>query len=234
MTICIEIYITILLSFFQKLFDPTLYGKESYYDALGKCCWFLHYTILSINNPTFGDYINIIYPVELEIKDTTDADHHASYLDLLLKYDNFHHLQVKLYDKRDDFNFDIVNFPFLCSNIPQSPAYGVFVSQLIRYARISSMYEDFIMRSQLLSSKLLKQGFTRNRLIATSKKFYGRQSVLVDRFKVSVTNIIIDLFLETLYRWWLYFCALLQPELNTYLLWLLTGFDFIISCGRCH
>ena len=119
-------------------------------------------------------------------------------MDLLLKYDNFHRLQVKLYDKRDDFNFDIVNFPFLSSNIPQSPAYGGFVSQLIRYARASSLYEDFIMR--LLTSKLLKQGFTRNRLITTFKKFYGRHSVLVDRFKVSVTNIIIDLFLETLYH----------------------------------
>ena len=136
----------------------------------------------------------------MKIKNTTDADHHASYSDLLLKYDNFHRLQVKLYDKRDDVNFDIVNFPFLCSNIPQSPACGGFVSQFILYARTSSLYEDFIMRSQLLTSKLLEQGFTRNRLIATFKKFYGRHSVLVDRFKVSVTNIIVDLFLETLYR----------------------------------
>ena len=141
---------------------------------------------MSIHNPKFGDYIDFIYPVELEIKDTTDADHHASYLDLLMKYDNnyFHRLQVKLYDKRDDFNSNIVNFPFLSSNIPQSPAYGVFVSQLIRYARASSLCEDFITRSQLLTSKLLKQGFTRNRLIATFKKFYGRHNVLVDRFKV--------------------------------------------------
>ena len=100
----------------------------------------------------------------------------------------------------DDLNFDIVNFPFLYSNIPQSPAYGGFVSQLIRYARTYSMYEDFIMRNQLLSSTLLKQGFIRNRLIAILKRFYGRHSVLVDRFKVSVTNIIIDLFLETLYH----------------------------------
>ena len=137
--------------------------------------------VLSINNPKFGDYINIIYAVELEINDTTDADHHASYLDLLLKY-------FIVYDKRDDFNFDTVNFPFLCSNIPLSPAYGGFVSQLIWYARASSMYEDFIMRCQLLSSKLLKQGFTQNRL--TFKKLYDRHSVLVDRFKVSVMNII--------------------------------------------
>ena len=100
---------------------------------------------------SLGDKIcpPVIYPVELEIKDTTDADHHASYLDLLLKYDNFHRFQVKLY-KRGDVNFDIINFPFLCSNIPQSPAYGVFVSSLIRYARAYSMYTDFIMRSQPL------------------------------------------------------------------------------------
>ena len=75
--------------------------------------------VLSINNPKFGDFIDFIYPVDLEIKDITDADHHASYLDLLLKYDIFHSLQVKLYDKRDDFNSNIVNFPFLSSNIPQ-------------------------------------------------------------------------------------------------------------------
>ena len=61
--------------------------------------------VLSINNPKFGDYLDIC---RIRIKYTTDADHHASYLDLLLQHDNFHNLQVKLYDNRDDFNFDIV------------------------------------------------------------------------------------------------------------------------------
>ena len=83
--------------------------------------------VLSINNPKFGDYIDYIYPVELEIKDTTDAYHQAYYLDLDLSYNRDKRLQVKLYDKRDDFNFNIDNFPFLSSNIPQSPAYGVYV-----------------------------------------------------------------------------------------------------------
>ena len=55
--------------------------------------------------------------------------------------------------KRDDFNFNIVNFPFLSSNIPQSPAYGVYVSQLIRYSRASSAYGDFLVRSRLLTRK---------------------------------------------------------------------------------
>ena len=122
--------------------------------------------VLSINNPKFGDYIDYIYPVELEIKDTTDADHQASYLDLDLSYNRDKRLQVKLYDKRDDFNFNIVNFPFLSSNIPQSPAYGVYVLQLIRYARASSAYSDFLVRSRLLTSKLLGQGYNRMNIYA--------------------------------------------------------------------
>ena len=65
---------------------------------------------MSLNNNKFGDFVDAIYPEELEIKDTTDADNQASYLDLSLKFDSAHNLQVELYDKRDDFNFSIVNF----------------------------------------------------------------------------------------------------------------------------
>ena len=61
------------------------------------------------------------------------------------------------YDKCDDFDFLIVNFPYLSSNIPEFPAYGVFVSQLIRYARVGSKYEDFLFRGSILVSKLLKR-----------------------------------------------------------------------------
>ena len=87
--------------------------------------------VLSLNNHTFG--ANIIYPGELEIKDTIDYNVLLCIQTLNLNFDTQERLQVKLYDKRDNFNFPIVNFPFLCSNIPASPAYGVFVSQLIRY-----------------------------------------------------------------------------------------------------
>ena len=83
----------------------------------------------------FGDFVDHIYPIELEIKDTTDTDRSASYLDLHLKIDSEGWLRTKLYDKRDDFNFPNVNFPFICSNIPAAPAYGVDISQLIRYFR---------------------------------------------------------------------------------------------------
>jgi hypothetical protein len=72
-----------------------------------------------------------------------------SYLDLYLEFDDSGQISTKIYDKRDDFNFKIINFPNMCSNIPASAAYGVYISQLIRYARASSNYSDFLQRRQI-------------------------------------------------------------------------------------
>jgi hypothetical protein len=96
--------------------------------------------VLSLNNSRLGDFVDRIYPVELEIKDTTDTDRSASYLDLHLEIDSEGRLRTKLYNKRDNFNFSIVNFPFICSNIPAAPAYGIYISQLIRYSRACGSY----------------------------------------------------------------------------------------------
>ena len=87
--------------------------------------------VLSLNNSRFGDFVDCIHPIEFEVKDTTNTDRSASYLDLHLDIDSEGRLRKKLYDKRDDFNFPIVNFPFICSNIPVAPAYGVYISHLI-------------------------------------------------------------------------------------------------------
>ena len=114
---------------------------------------------LSLNNSGFGDFVDRIYPIELEIKDTTHTDTSASYLDLHLEIDSEGRLTTKLYDKRDDFNFPIVNFSFICSNIPAAPAYGVYISQSIRYFRACGSYRDFLDRGLLLTKKLLNQGF---------------------------------------------------------------------------
>jgi hypothetical protein len=100
--------------------------------------------VLSLNNFSFGDFVDRIYPIELEIKDTKDTDRSASYLDLHLEIDSEGRLRTKLYDKRDDFNFPIVNFPFICSNLPAAPAYEVYISQLIRYSRACGSYQDFL------------------------------------------------------------------------------------------
>ena len=120
--------------------------------------------MLSISNSNFSNYLHMIYPPELDIKNTTESTKSSSYLDLLISIEADGALHTKLYDKRDDFNFPIVNFPFLDSNIPASPAYGIYISQLIRYARAYSRYDEFLARSKMLTTKLLSQGFKNDRL----------------------------------------------------------------------
>jgi hypothetical protein len=115
--------------------------------------------VLSLNISRFGDFGDRIYPIELEIKDTTDTEMSAPYLDLHLEIDSEGRLRTKLYDNRDDFNFPIVNLPFICSNIPAAPVYGVYISELIRYSRACGSYQDFLDRGLLLTRKLLNQGF---------------------------------------------------------------------------
>ena len=61
----------------------------------------------------------------------------------------------KIYDKRDDFDFEIVNFPFLVGDVPRSTSYGVYISQLIRLARASSHVTDFNTCNKLLTKKLI-------------------------------------------------------------------------------
>ena len=102
-------------------------------------------------------------------------------------------LHTSLYDKRDDFNFHITNFPFLSSNIPSSPAYGVFISQLIRYARACSSYECFILRAVRLSNKLLGQGYFKERLKSSLRKFYGRYGDLTKQYEVPLSRMLHDI-----------------------------------------
>ena len=132
--------------------------------------------VLSLENTKFAEFI---YPRELEIKEKTKTAASSSYLECYLYIDSGK-LTTRLYDKRDDFNFPIVNFPFLSSNIPSAPAYGVYVSQLIRYARACSNDQDFMERGKVLTTKLLSQGYQKIKLVATLKKFYGRHHDLVN------------------------------------------------------
>ena len=149
--------------------------------------------VLSINNPDFENYLGQMYPPELEIKDMTESDTFATCLDLLLSIDRDGQPHTSLYDKRGDFNFHITNFPFLSSNIPSSPAYGVIISQLIRYARTSSSYECFILSAVRLSNRLLGQGYVKERLRSSLRKFYGRYGDLSKQYEVSLSRMLHDI-----------------------------------------
>jgi hypothetical protein len=150
--------------------------------------------VLSINNDRFHSYVDFIYPSELKIKDTTESSTSASYMNVLLNIDAGGKLTTQLYDKRDDFNIAIVNFPYTCSNIPLSSAYGVYISQLNRYARACSIYNQFSSRGRLLTDKVIIQGFLQSRLMLAFRKFYGRYYDLIHNYKLSLSHMLSDIF----------------------------------------
>jgi hypothetical protein len=75
----------------------------------------------------FHEHIQLLYHSEVEMKETTESDISASYQNISFNIDSNGRLTTRLYDKRNDFNFAIVSFPFLFSNILHSPAYGVYL-----------------------------------------------------------------------------------------------------------
>ena len=89
-------------------------------------------------------------------------DDQASYLDMTFIIGNNNRLYMKLYDKRDDFEFHTVNFSFLASYIPSGPSYHIYISQLIRYARCCTYYDDFRYPNKLLVDRLLSQDYKVN------------------------------------------------------------------------
>ena len=117
--------------------------------------------------------VNRIYPAELQLNKANVSDAEASFLDLHLSIsDGF--VKIKIYDKRGDFDFDIVNFPFLDEGVPRSASYGVYISQLIRFARVSSHVDDFNTRNKVLTATLLRQGYRYNKIRKAFSKFYRR------------------------------------------------------------
>ena len=134
--------------------------------------------ILNINNVYFENMVSQICPSELQLNKANASDTEAAFLDLHLSISN-DIVSTKIYDKRDDFDFEIVNFPFLDGDVPRSTSYGVYISQLIRFARASSYVTDFNTRNKLLTQKLLKQGYRYHKLRKTFSKFYRRYYDLI-------------------------------------------------------
>ena len=127
---------------------------------------------MNIDNNFFDSMVNHIYPSEIQLNKANVSDTEASFLDLHLSVsDGF--VKTKIYDKRDDFGFDIVNFPFLDGDVPLSTFYGVYISQLIRFARVLSHVDDFNTRSKVLTAKLLRQGYRYHKICRLFQTFIG-------------------------------------------------------------
>ena len=138
-TSCAPLLADIFLHSYEAEFIQSLLlvGRKRLASQFNFTCRYID-DVLSIYNLDFENYLGQMY--SLEFKDTTENNTSASFFDLLLSIGRDGQLRTSLYDDSDDFNFNIANFPFLSSNIPSSSAYGVYILQLIRYARACSSY----------------------------------------------------------------------------------------------
>ena len=116
------------------------------------------YDLSNIDTIYFEQMVNRIYRSELQHNKANSSDTEAPFLDLNLSISNGT-VSTKIYDKRDDFDFDVVNFPFLDGEVPRRISNGVYISQLIRFTRASSNVSDINCRNKALTAKLLKQGY---------------------------------------------------------------------------
>ena len=118
--------------------------------------------------------ISQIYTSELQLNIANSSETEAPFLDLHLSIlDGF--VSCKIGDKRNDFDFEIVNFLYLDGNVPRRASYGIYISQLIRFARVSSHVTDFNTRNKLLTAKLLNQGYRYHKLSKAFSKIYRRR-----------------------------------------------------------
>ena len=127
--------------------------------------------------------VSQIYPSDLKLNKANTSDTESTFLDLHLSISN-DTVSTKIYDKRDDFYFEIVNFPFLDGDVPRFTSYGFYISQLIRFARASSHVADFNMHNKLLTRKLLKQGYRYHKLCKTISKFNRRYYDLISKLQI--------------------------------------------------
>ena len=143
----------------------------------------------NIDNPYFEGMVNQICPPELQLNKANTSDTEAPFFDLHLSISNGFD-SSKIYDNRHDIDFDIVNFPFLDGDVPRRPSYGVYISQLVRFARVCSHVNDFNARNKCLTAKLLKQGYRYHKLRKTFTKFYRRHYELISKFNVGLNSLL--------------------------------------------
>ena len=96
----------------------------------------------------------------------------------------------KFFDKWADINFEIVNLPFLDGDVPRFLSYGVYISQLIRFAGVCSNVDDFINRNLCLTAKLLKQGYIYNKIRKVFSKFYHKHSELIVKYNIGLKTLL--------------------------------------------
>ena len=128
--------------------------------------------------------VNQIYPSKLQLNKAIISDTEAPFLDLHLSVANGF-VSSKIYDKRNDSKFSVLD-----GDVPRRASYGVYISQLIRFARVCNHVTDFNSRNKCLTAKLLQQGYRYHKLRKTFSKFYLRHYELISKYNVGLKTLL--------------------------------------------
>ena len=140
--------------------------------------------LISVNNRDVIYDIRTIYPRFLEISNTNSDDFSkGSFLDIDINIHNNRFL-TKVYDKRREFDFDILGLPAYSSNIPSNMAYGIICSQFCRFADICMREQDFLYNCQLIIDKIGHNGFPAWLLRKYVVKFKNRKNRTIAKFRL--------------------------------------------------
>jgi len=135
---------------------------------------------------TFKKHFKKIYPPEMILKNTNISTFVSTFLDLRISVFRGKFRYVS-YDKRNDFDFDVSNYPHLNGNIPYSAAYGVYMSQLLRFCDINSEATSFFKDVKAMSKKFLNQGFSKDELAKTFSKFRKKYLYKWSKYGIDIT-----------------------------------------------
>ena len=144
-----------------------------------------------INYKKFRTLVHKIYPRSLEVDRNGNDDKTVNYLDVKveIKVDK---IVTTVYNKIDDFNFNVVMFTFPSSNIPLHIGHNIFFNQLLRYSGICSSKESFMLISKNLFNTLRTRGYEERKLIKSCKKIFEKDKFILYKYGFSFINEFID------------------------------------------
>ena len=189
-TNCAPLVADLFLFCYERDFITSLSGDNQAYiiEAFYLTSRYLD-DLLNIDNPYFEGMVKQIYPPELQLNKANTTDTEILFLDLHISISN-DFVSSKIHCKRDDFDFYIVNFPFLDDDVPRHPSYNVYIFQLIRFARVCIHVEDFNARNKCVTAELLKQGYRYHKFRKVFSKIYRRHYVLISKCNVGLISLL--------------------------------------------
>ena len=145
------------------------------------------------DNGEFEKHFSKIYPSEMKLESTNLSKCVITFLDLRISIFRSRFL-YRSYDKRDNFNFAICNYPHLDGNVPLASSYGVFMSQLVRFCDINQQVKGFINDVKRMTIKFLEQGFMLKHLVRQFHKFCDKYLIKWSRYGVDISHFLSLIF----------------------------------------